>query len=56
MKQIILIFAFVVAAPSMLAGCDKASSDVQAQKEKQQGAKDRDVLRGKFEKSPGKSY
>ncbi len=56
MKQIILIFACVVAAPSMLSGCDKASSDVQAQKENQQGARDRDVLRGKFEKSPGKSY
>jgi hypothetical protein len=56
MKQIILIFAFVVAAPSILAGCDKASSDEQAQKEKQRVAKDRDVLRGKFEKSPGKSY
>lgn len=56
MKQIILAFVFVIAVPSMLAGCDKASSDAQAQKEKQQGAKDRDVLRGKFEKSPGKSY
>ena len=56
MKRIVLISAFFIAAPLILAGCEKASSDAHSQKENQQGARDRDVLRGKFEKSPGKSY
>jgi hypothetical protein len=56
MKQLVLFLAFTVATSSMLAGCDRDTSSAQAQKEKQQEAKDRNVLRGKFEKSPGKSY
>ena len=56
MKKFILLLTCIVAHTSTLVGCDGAASNAQAQKEKQQEAKDRDVLRGKFEKSPGKSY
>jgi outer membrane murein-binding lipoprotein Lpp len=57
MKQLILFVTFIVAHSSMLAGCDRASSDVQqAQKQKQQEEADKRALRGEFKKSQGKSY
>ena len=57
MKQLIPFLIYIVAHSSILAGCDRASSDVQqAQKKKQQEEADKRALRGEFKKSQGKSY
>jgi hypothetical protein len=57
MKQLILLVTFSVATSSMLAGCNRSSTDAQqVQKQKQQEDADRKALRGEFKKSQGKSY
>ena len=56
MKQLIILLIFSVATSSIITGCDRAASLEQTEKEKQREAEDKKALRGKFEKSPGKSY
>jgi len=56
MKKLIILLTFSIAASSILTSCDRAASLAQTEKEKQQAAEDKKALRGKFEKSPGKSY
>jgi hypothetical protein len=56
MKNLIISLILMVVSSLALTGCDRAASLAQAEKEKQQAAEDKKALRGKFEKSPGKSY
>jgi heme exporter protein D len=56
-KLLILSLAFVAAHSTILAGCDRRSTDAQQmQKQKQQEAADKEAMKGEFKKSPGKSY
>lgn len=57
MKLLIFSLAFIAAQSTILAGCDRLSTDAQqVQKQKQQEAADREAMKGEFKKSPGKSY